>query len=121
MSWDDLLFGLKILPGQELTIAGGYEYKKEWGEEEKAARAIKFIPGQGKKKALLVQFKHTSPFIGFEAQFAVLEMVEEDREWRDGVICSVEVFEQMPEDKEWKDRAHGPVVESKAQVTVTKK
>ena len=118
---DEFLFGRRIKPGQEVIISGGYEFKSAWGEEEKRATVIKFFPGQGKTQALLVEFKHPSPFVGFVAQYAVLELSYEDREWRDGATCRVEACELIPEDKEWKDRVHGTAVESHAIIRIAKK
>lgn len=113
---DDLFFGRKILPGEEVILSGGYDSKRKWGEEEKLALVIKFFPGQGHNPALLIEFRDPLSFVGFDAKYAILELRFENAQWRDGAVCFVEVFSHLPEEKPWNERQHGPFVESRAVV-----
>lgn len=115
---DELFFGRRIRLSQEVIIAGGFDSKRKWGEEDKLAVVLRFFPGQGRVPALLVEFRDPDSFVGVEAKYAVLELRFEGAQWRENAVCYVELFAKLPEDKPWADRLHGSCIESRAIIKI---
>ena len=102
--------------GQRIILQGGYDPDPEWlkGLEQRKARIIKEVPGQGAAPALLVQFEESFEIEGVRAEYAILELRHVGARWRSGAACHVEACDFLPEEEAWKDRRQGKWVESHA-------
>lgn len=115
------LFKTKIKLGDTIVLTGGYDMNPEWLNDKKQRCAVvhRFMQGQNKSDALVVQFKESFDVEGCLAKYAILELRYKGAQWFDGEICHVEICDFESENRPWQ-KPHGKWVESHATIRLMK-
>jgi len=116
MSFLSNLFGRRLREGDRIRLSGGYEMEPKWlgGKDAYLGRCLKFISGQSKQPAAVVELDETIAINSLSGNVVILELRYAGARWRKREIVHLELCDFVPENKAWNDRKRGEWIESHA-------
>lgn len=105
-----------------VELFGGYDFDplflKNPPAEKRTGKVIKFIKGQNKRPAVVLQLDEKITGKKITGNVVVLELRYVDQTWQDPSSVHIELCDFFPEDIEWKDRRQGEWIEAAATLRV---
>ncbi|MCK5415998.1 hypothetical protein KAI92_01055 [Candidatus Parcubacteria bacterium] len=108
----------------KIELFGGYDYNplflKNPPAQSRTGKVIKFIPGQNKNTAIVIELDEEISGEKITGKYIVLETRYEDQNWQQNRPVHIELCDFFPEDKTWKERKQGEWIEATASYKILK-
>ena len=108
------LLSRRLREGHRVRLFGGYDMEPKWlgGKDAYLGRCSRFIKGQSRQLAAVVELDEEVTFDRTSEKTVVLELRYVGARWGKRETVHIKLCDFVPEDKAWKERKRGEWIES---------